>query len=714
MGSPSSQTAKPRHFEAERRRVVDWSIITSGVTLSFVLCWITIDSPYLSLIWASILCFYFFFYRRMAQAIYWSASTFRLLRECHPDKGYRRRAPRPGELPTFHILIAAYEAGASIGPVMKAAANQDYPEEHYYIWAITEHSEQLKKDNQVKKLLSSASGIAPTPTEASSLTPFFWRCRSRELVSLEAWAAEVTSGSLQGYLTHPDIWTLVLEDLLIRLLRLDDRRAVYAAGTLAPLQLKSSEVGVIENELRRIESRVDRIADDFARLLRLADVCERSDLEAQLLSQVICKRPLRGIGKRLCQRLAGREIKAEVPRGDSIQRAAELINPSTQEVIRQLTSELPHPHIRHLDPRNRGFKPGALNAAFRQIRAEGLLEKPENVYFVIIDADSLLPAHALNAIAQEIQQGDSPPAILQMTSIPTANFYNGGWYSKFISFADAVGAVGKWARSTRRQLKPDLQAGSGVVVPATIAQFIEAQTGFAWDETTLTEDARLIIGQFGMMNGIRNKTRMVPVFLLEAVPANESFRQTYKSFWNQRRRWSVGGFDEFFYLLRSPRWLRHTRFNSSTKRWEHYSPNVLDRLKIRLRQIHRAGLWLWDHFIWGIGGFIVLTHWWLISIAVSAPSASIRAAGLATLLLSPLLFIVISGRRLSWFIPGGLTARLMCLLYLQSFLAIWLYCLPAVATQIACLLGFRSRIVEWKPTQKPRYQLGKHFNIAEK
>ncbi|HEX8072434.1 MAG TPA: glycosyltransferase [Pyrinomonadaceae bacterium] len=703
-----------RHFESARRRAVDWAIIAAGVTLSFALCWQTIDDPDLSLLWGGVLCFYFFFYRRMAQALYWSASTFRLLRECHPNKAAVRESLPPGELPTFHILIAAYEAGDSIGPVLKAAAHQDYPEERYYIWAITEHSEQLKKDARVKKLLGGPQGVARAGSPPDSLLPFFWRCRSQELGTLEAWSAEVAAGSLRGFLTQPGVWSLVLEDLLLRLLRAADREAVYAADVLAPLQLRGREARVIELELRRLEARVARTADDFVRLLGRADVCERGDLEAQLVGQVVGTRRLARVGKRLCRRLAGPSVKAEWPDADAMQRTAAALTPSTQEVIRQLAGELNHPHVRHLDPRNRGFKPGALNAAFRQIRAEGLLAEPENVYFVIIDADSLLPAHALAAAAREIRRGDHPPALLQMTSIPTANFYNGGWYSKFIAFADAIGAVGKWARSTRRRLKPDLQAGSGVVVPATLSQFIEAQTGFAWDETTLTEDARLIIGQFGMMNGVRNKTRMVPVFLLEAVPAGESFRRTYQSFWNQRRRWSVGGFDELFYLLRCPRWLRHTRFNPVTHRWEQYAPATAERVKTRLRQLHRAGLWLWDHFIWGIGGFIVLTHWWLISVAVRGPGGTIRAAGLATLLLSPLLFVAVSGRQLAWFIPGGLSARRMCLLYLQSFLAIWLYCLPAVATQLACIFGFRSRIVEWKPTQKPRYQLGKHINIAKK
>lgn len=690
-------------------RLVDWLVITFGITLAFGICWMTVENPYLSLLWSLVLCFYFFFYRRMAQAIYWSANTFHLLRR-HEAKATPKAGSR--KLPHFHLLIAAYDAGVSIGPVIKAAANQDYPREQFSIWIITEHSEQLKRDNQVKELIRTASTGDTDPTRISSLIPFWWRCISQELSTLDEWIEDVTAGRLKSYLRYPNVGTVLLQDLLYRLL-FQDGQTIRDAGTLEALRLSKRESQVIQRELERIEARVTVIAGDFARLLGSSSICLPADLAGQLISQAVHSTSLNRIGKRLCLRWADPKAQVEFPNSETIKRTARLVNASTQETIRQTVDKLHLSNVRHLDPSNRGFKPGALNAAYRQIRAEGLLERPENDYFIIIDADSLLPAHALKAVSRELREEDVP-AIMQMTSIPTANFFNGGWYSKFISFADAIGAVGKWARSTRRQLKPDLQAGSGVVVPATLSQYIETQTGFAWDEGTLTEDARLIIGQFGMMNGVRNKTRMAPVFLLEAVPAAEGFFQTYRSFWNQRRRWSAGGFDEFFYLLSAPSWLLHTQFNSSTKRWEQYSPKLADRIKIRLRQLHRSGLWLWDHFIWGIGGFIVLTHWWLISITIGAPSGWIRGAGFLALLLTPLLFIAISGRQLSWFVPGGLSLRRKCLLYLQSYVAIWLYCLPAVATQLICLLGFRSKIVEWKPTQKPQYQLGSPVKVGER
>jgi cellulose synthase/poly-beta-1,6-N-acetylglucosamine synthase-like glycosyltransferase len=463
----------------------------------------------------------------------------------------------------------------------------------------------------------------------------------------------------------------------------------------------------------RIEENVSRIIRDFTRLLGSEEIYERGDLEAHLIIKAIRRKELRRIGERICRTFYDPKVERIIPERSLIERAARQVNSSTQEVIGRLIEDLAPCNIRHLDPHNRGYKPGALNAAYRRMKEERLLDQPENVFFVIIDSDSLLPGHALSTIAREVNRKGQRHMLMQMASLPTANFFSGDWYSKFICFADAIGAVGKWARSTRRQLKPDLQAGSGVVVPATLSAFIERQTGHPWDESTLTEDARLIIGQFGMMNDVRNKSKMVPVGLLEAVPEDKSFLRTYKSFWNQRRRWSAGGYDETFYMLSCPAWLRHSRFNPSSRRWEVYLPGMMDRIQSRIRQAHRLWLWLWDHFIWGIGGFIVLTHWWLISVVIGSPGTLISLIGFATLLLLPLVFLVTSGRQLSWFIPGGLSKSRMCLLYFQTFYAIWLFSIPVVVIQIACMLGFRGRIVDWKPTQKPHYQIEAVLDLEE-
>ena len=712
MHQSDSQARAWQHAVTLRGRIFELSVIAAAIISCFLICQVTMGHSARSLVWSIVLCFYFFFYRRIAHVIYWSHNTFQFLRS-QKAKEQDEDAAKKHDLPTFHILIASYQAGQSIGPVLRAAAHQDYPVDNYYVWVITERSEQLRKERLVSQLLRQAEDARASEAIVAPLLPLSWRCFSKQKASIEAWIEEVTSGDLRGQLSGPGAETLVLEDFLSRLLRVRDRATLYSCGKLAPLGFRSGEIAVMESTLQQIERNVDRILGDFTRMLGSAQVYKRDDLEVQLLAQEVRKRELKRIGKRFCDRFSEPSPKPTVPDSERIEEVARLALLSTQDMTQQIITELPTARIRHLDPYKRGPKPGALNAAYRAIKYEGLLDNPNGVYFIIIDSDSLLPSNALSAVAKEILRPNGVPGILQMVAIPTANFFSGNWYSKFISFADAIGAVGKWARSTRKQLKPDLHAGSGVVVPASLAQFIEAKTGDVWDRRTLTEDARLIIGQFGMMNDVRNKTRAVSIYLLEAVPEDSSFVGTYKSFWNQRRRWTVGGYDEFFYMLRSPGWLRHARFDPSSRKWEVCQPELRERITSRLRQTRRLALWLWDHFIWGIGGLIVLTHWWLTSVVVGSPSGAIARLGLVALLLAPLVFLLIPGRRLYWFIPGGLSIRRACLLYALSFLAIWLYCAPVVATQLACVFGLRARIIEWRPTQKPRYEVGASLEFRE-
>ena len=697
-------------FDKLIHRIADWSIMLLGITSCILICRLTIINKFAFIIWSIVLCFYFFFYRRIAQVIFWSWDTLRLLKK--QSIIYKNTDIPKKQLPMFHVLISSYEAGASLGPVIKALANQDYPKNQYHVWIITEHAEVLKINRQVQLLMQK---VIDNNDYANDVRLLFllWHCISQEQISLEGWITQITSGNLQGYLSCPHIWPLVLEDLFSLLLRVPDRKVIYSAGKLDPLRLKQKEIAIIENELQKIEKKLKKILNDFDRLLGSDKIYERNNLEILLIDKAIRNQKFEKIGIQLCNRLSSPAAKVTIPDREIIERAVVCLMPSTQEIIRQIIADLPCKNIHHLDPQNRGYKPGALNAAYRKLKEYGYFKDSENVFLIVIDSDSLLPVHALKTIAHEISKEDGDNAILQMASIPTANFFSEGWFSKFISFADAIGAVGKWARSIRRQLKPDLHAGSGIVIPAAIAQFIEEKAGSPWDESTITEDARLIIGQFGMMNKSSNRTIMAPVYLLEAVPGVETFWSTYKAFWNQRRRWTTGGYDEFFYMFYSPRWLRYSRFNRTSKRWEEYFPGIGDNIESRIKQLHRIALWFWDHFLWGSGGFIVLTHWWLISIAVAAPSSAILKIGLVLLLLSPVIFLSTSARQLSWFIPGGLSIRRMCLLYLQSFIAIWFYCFPVVVTQIVCILGFRSKYIKWYPTRKPKYQHGISLNVDD-
>jgi cellulose synthase/poly-beta-1,6-N-acetylglucosamine synthase-like glycosyltransferase len=701
MSSAEPRRAPWRKCDTRFYLVSNFLVVLLGLGSCLFLARTFFGSTAATGVWSFLACFYFLFYYRVVQIVVWSWDTLRYLRRgWHPPTSPGE--DNPSQLPLFHVLIAAYQAADSISPVLRALAAQSYPASRFHVWIICEHSEQLKKQQEARSLIDLATARpAYASATSSALLRLYWRCVSGEIESTEDYLREMTAGRLRSYLKTFDVAELALEDLLFRLLRTGNAEVARLLGLLG---LSRRKTKLLKDTLQRVRRTAARIGDDFARLLGSSEIYRRSDLELELVRETLGRRPFRRLMSDLCGRLAPSCMEVHIPAQEAIGSTAQRVSVSTQQVVKQEIARLEATHFHLLDPHNRGFKPGALNVAYREIEEAGLLSDPQGVYFLVIDSDSLLPADGLLLAAQETRRSGQERSILQMASIPTANFFVKGWFSKFISFADAIGAVGKWARSTRRQLKPDLHAGSGVVVPATLAEFVARLTGKPWDESTLTEDARLIIGQFGLMNGARNRTGMVPVYLLEAVPAQLRLYETYKSFWNQRRRWATGGYDEFHNLLVAPSALLFSRFDPGAGRWDSFAPGSRERAAARIRQAGRLLRWTLDHFWWGLGGFIILTHWWLISSAVAAPGPLVARAGLCALLLTPLVCLVTAASQLAWFIPGGLSVRRLCLLYLQSFVAIWLYGMPVVVTQLACLLGFRGRYTDWKSTQKPRYQ----------
>jgi cellulose synthase/poly-beta-1,6-N-acetylglucosamine synthase-like glycosyltransferase len=695
------------------QRILDLVVAIVGIAICVGFVRSTVSDTRSILIWSIVLSFYFLFYRRVAQVAYWSADTYREFRRELSDRAKSLdvnsvAGRKPETTPLFHILIASYEAGDSLPPVLRAIANLDYPRDRVHAWVITERRERLTADERRRALASAVHDSRRSWTEVDSPTELLsleWIATSRGIARFADWVDAVVQGELAPLLSAEQAPTLLMQDMLLRLLRSGGTEEQRPA--LDALRLSAQEQRVIETSLASIRERSQHISRDFERLLGGHGVYPDADIESKLVAGIASKSRLSRMARVLCKRWARPPGKAVRP--DDLEEIAEWLFPCTQEVVERTVAELKATNIHLLDPHNRGFKPGALNAAFRQIQAAGLLEKPAETFFLIIDSDSLVPRHGLRAVAEEVGRIGLPAPIMQMASMPTANFFSGDWYSRFIGLADAIGAVGKWARSTRRLIKPDLHAGSGVVVPAPIALYISEHRGAPWTETTLTEDARLIVGQFGLMNAARNRTRMAPSYLLEAVPEERGFWGTYRSFWNQRRRWTTGGYDEFFYMARAPYWILSAVWDAERSRWYDAGPaRGFAAATMRARQVLRTVTWAWDHFWWGIGGAIVFTHWWLISTTLAAPSSAIAILGTAMLLAAPLVFIVLVGRHVSAFIPGGLGVRTVAVLYPLSFFCIWLYALPVVATQVACLTGFRARFLEWKPTRKPRYD----FRIA--
>jgi cellulose synthase/poly-beta-1,6-N-acetylglucosamine synthase-like glycosyltransferase len=599
----------------------------------------------------------------------------------------------------FHILIAAYNASDSIVPVLNSIGEQDYPSELVNAWVITEKTEQEVKNNQLNEMVNKISNCNTDFDE--NMISLLWKCSSSDCKYLNEWIEEIRGGGLRGFLKYQKAHTVFLEELLSYLCDVEYVNSINENNNLS-LILTNDEIIHIERIVGKINKQSITVRDDFTRILGTHKIYGINDIKRQLIKKVINDRSLHKIANSVFKRLHDESILINNPDSNSINLVAKSHLFSTQEVVKKTIVENGYKNITNLDPHNRGFKPGALNIAYEYINDKGYFKNTVNTYFLIIDSDSLLPTNALKVIAEEIESGNGRD-ILQLVSTPTANYFCSGWFSRFVAVADALGAVGKWARSTRRQLKPDLHAGSGVVIPSALAKYISYHEGKPWSEATLTEDARLIVGQFGMMHGASNMTKLAPVVLLEAVPSEINFQATYKSFWNQRRRWTLGGYDEFFYILASHGWLLNSFYNQENNQWEKYIPGAWEKLRIRVKQYTRLSLWLWDHFIWGIGGFIALTHWWLISLFIIEPGKVISLLGLVLVLLTPLLILYTSTKKVLPYVPGGVSVRDKIILYFISFFVIWLYCLPVVATQVACLFGFRPVFVDWKPTKKPLY-----------
>ncbi len=690
-------------FDGPGFRLLDMVVIAGGLAAVTTVCIATIESPFSRAVWILLSSFYFLFYRRLASVIYWSWSTIRLVRKNTiggPSQSDVDVAD--ADLPVFHILIAAYGAGASIGPVMAAIDQLDYPKSRYTAWIITEQSEVKRRDQIVATAQRKILGLLSPAEIPAEIFPTVWKCVAPAGTSTGNWIKQVAGGNLAALLSHPSAPTLLMQDLLERLFVLESGELVAGFEQLAPLRLSRRDKERLMAEVSRLRDTHQRVVRDFARLLGSGNVFQSNELREQLIAKATRARWARRLGRLLCSRLASTTPAMPVLDATALACALHGGFPTTQEEVARSIEAAPVTSFRHLDPTDRGFKPGALNIAWCTLKNEGLLDLPSDVFFLVIDADSLLPRHALRAAAKEIIAG--PKHVLrQICSVPTANFPVCGAYSQFVAFADAVGAIGKWARSTRRQLKPDLHAGSGVIIPATLAGWIANHAGSPWDASSLTEDARMIVGQFGMMNAVRSRTGFVPAYLLEAVPAEDTFMETYRAYWKQRRRWTTGGFDESFYMALSPGWVTASWYDGEIGSWTLRTANRSEHLLMSLRRLNRLGLWLWDHFLWGLGGFFVLTHWWIVSSSIATPSAALTIAGLVLLAVSPLLVLAISVRELVWFVPGGISRRKKILLYGLSFVAIWAYVLPVVFTQVACCLGLRSKILEWNPTRKPKY-----------
>ena len=129
-----------------------------------------------------------------------------------------------------------------------------------------------------------------------------------------------------------------------------------------------------------------------------------------------------------------------------------------------------------------------------------------------------MSSSSLAVVAREIRSDPELNVVRQMAPISTSNYAGNNAFVKVVGCLDTLGSMGKWARSTRTLERPDLPAGSGLVIPAPLLEFLRRTRGSPWDGSTITEDARLVISDYGLLDGATRRTKFVPVHLLEAVP----------------------------------------------------------------------------------------------------------------------------------------------------------------------------------------------------
>ncbi len=378
---------------------------------------------------------------------------------------------------------------------------------------------------------------------------------------------------------------------------------------------------------------------------------------------------------------------------------------TTGEVVDQILHTWQVPNFIHLTNERRNFKAGALNAGY-----EYVAEKTEGVDFIVVlDGDSLLPSHALQTIDDEVRQDGAKNHIWQLTSIPMANYETNNVFGRFIAVADSLGAVGKWSRNVRTRRKADLHAGSGVIIPVKLCQYLKEQYGQPWDTSVITEDARLIIGQYSLLGGFRMKTKAVPCALIEAVPTGSNSWHTYKSFWKQRVRWATGGYDEFIRLVTA----KPGEIFVDSISYQPYSPSSLEIAGATWRRLIFTTSWVIDHAWWGIGIFSA-PFLWLIGSFCAPPPLWISAVGLLTNLMVPAYL-------LWWCFPafleyGGTNSKKdFWKFYFLSFLMGTVYTLPVVFTQLVCVVGGRRFFRNWNPnTPKPSAQQVSHLHFNDK
>jgi cellulose synthase/poly-beta-1,6-N-acetylglucosamine synthase-like glycosyltransferase len=710
-------------------RILSFLVWLAIAAVLYIVCFPRVapqfGAPYLAFV-----VYFSWLYHRLLSVPMWAADTLRVL---EAKRGGPAAAPARDT--RLLVLIAAYKAQSSIVPVLQALKHQSLPRDRFRVYVVTQAAENREKWLAYASVLKSASAAIrgdakPGPESEVTLDAL------AELLGLcEAGASDphgpienvAAAGLMLGWdrrrLERRLVQALVA-DFFRRYARGESAREIceslYSAGVLE----RRRHVSLLNLLLPRCSARAHAVIADFSRILgvpgpasllfpdpekgwRTAAGLTHDRIDVSLRAhalEALLRRDMADWLERVRTRVpALRAALSALPDLDSEFRP---IYSRLERTCPEVVDSVIHgcgPGFHHIcREKEGGGKPESLNTAYHRILRDDPHWLASDVSVVVIDADSLLHSSALHSIAVEIGTDADRCAIRQIAPLSTSNYRGRSIFVKLICCLDTIGSMGKWARSTRTADRPDLPAGSGLVIPVNLLEFLRQRKGTPWDGSTITEDARLVISDYGLLDGATRKTRFVPIHLLEAVPEGPGFLAILRQYWGQRTRWASGGPEEVAALLQAFR--SDSIYVQSRGRggYSRMHPSFAQRLLARARHLRLLLSWIHDHLWWGPGYALAPVVWFAFAFFFITPSG-LGYLGLALLLSLPAWTIFSAFRRFAWFVPGGLSRQDLVLLYCSALVFAWCHTWPVVYTHILYTLGKRERFKVWTPTAKPRF-----------
>jgi cellulose synthase/poly-beta-1,6-N-acetylglucosamine synthase-like glycosyltransferase len=651
-------------------------------------------------VWVCAVSYYWIFYSRMIEFALWTQNTLRLLHNVNrtSQPSLLAKSGRAWQWPRFVVLVPAYGAGKCIQTVTQVLNMQQYPR---HLWRALFVTDLPECDRIASEGANSASDVIECVTkrripntlalhEAAALLYSIDGGRAPALAYIlvfsacgpaatEAWAKLLLRLEAAGL---PDL--TVSPNLRMELSQYVNRSREAAAAISAQLRTMlgfpaGAKNGDPTRHLLQPRLRISRV------LLRAL----QSELPKHSRPQ-----QMETTSQMVRSRLLGRPDLA-----DRVRAAYQDLNPSTAAAIECELEALRAPNFAQVTrPPGTRNKAAALNFGLAEAEQRGWID--DSTYVMVLDSDSFLHTGALAATANELLRDPEPNVIRQLLPITTTNFNGTNWLVQSIIAADSIGSPGRWARSVRRQSRPDLTAGSGVVIPVAVLRFIRQVYGEAWDSRIICEDARMILSQYALLDGVRKKTKFVPSFVLEGAPEDKTLWSTYMAFWRQRIRWAIGGMDEVSSILRAP----SKRLFVNSHDFRPYSPCSYERILAEARRLRLALAWLVDHIWWS--GMILAPFLWPLAEFVCGRTHWLeRTTAIALLVMVPgLMLCFVFLPYIGPLTPGGIRSRKLFQLFFCLLISDSARLCPVLVGQILWITGWRRFLAQrqWNPaTPKP-------------